>query len=201
MKSSLLKNILLVGRVILPAILCVLLICAFERLEYFKYNAIYFIISSFGIIAILLNLKKIKHNFILSFLISVVLSYAVFFLSIFISGVIKFIFFMRGDIDKKVEGVVLGYDINALLLLIPVAIVSPLLMFYSYRIIFKIEKTSYFIFIKWASIVVLILLGTINDFYDDGYMYIYWQVTMALALQLILYQTELKALFKPKKEK
>ncbi len=180
------------GRIILPAILsCLSVLCFFGGYKE------YLIIGTFGIAIILFNYGKTKYNFFLSFLVSIVLSYVVFFLSILISGIIGYLI-MGGNPDKKIEGFVLGADINDLLGLIPVAIISPLLMFYSYRVLFKIIKASYFIFIKWASVVVLILLGIINDFYDNSYGYTLWQVTMVLALQLILYQNELKALFKPK---
>lgn len=194
MKSSLLNIIVLTGRIILPAILCALLIAGVKQYTNYEFLLI------FGIVIILVNYSKTKYYFLLSFFISVILSYIVFFTSIVIYFGIGYII-MGGDLDRTGDMVVLGININKLLLLIPVAVISPLLMFYSYNILFKTEKTSYFIFIKWASVVVLILLGIISDFYDDGYMYIYWQVTMVLALQLILYQTELKALFKPKKEK
>src|SRR5690554_4135422 len=191
---SLLNTILLVGRIILPAILCSLLILIF-----IGGHKEYLVILTFGIFIILFNYGKIKYNFILSFLISILLSYAVFFLSILISGIIKYIFFMRGDIDKKVEGFILGFDINALLFLIPVAIISPLLMFYSYEIIFKIEKRSCFNKIKWLAILTLIMLHLLQIIFKEDYMYIYWQVVMALALQLILYQEELRKLFSRKK--
>lgn len=191
---SLLNTILLVGRIILPAILCSLLILIF-----IGGHKEYLVILTFGIFIILFNYGKIKYNFILSFLISILLSYAVFFLSILISGIIKYIFFMRGDIDKKVEGFILGFDINALLFLIPVAIISPLLMFYSYEIIFKIEKRSCFNKIKWLAILTLIVLHLLQIIFKEDYMYIYWQVVMTLALQLILYQEELRKLFSKKK--
>src|SRR5690606_31302095 len=108
--------------------------------------------------------------------------------------------FMGANIDTKVEGFIFGYDVNAFLFLIPVAIVSPLIMFYSYRILFKIEKTSYFNYIKLISVLILVLLGIFQDFYNNNYTYIYWQVIMLLALQLILYQKELEVLFNRSKK-
>lgn len=192
--KSLLNVILLAGRIILPAILSCLLVLCF--LGGYKE---YLIIGTFGIAIILFNYGKTKYNYFLSFLISVILSYIVFFLSIVIPGVVGYIVTL-GNSDKKIEGVILGYDINALLFLIPTAIVSPLIMFYSYRILFKIEKTSYFNYIKLISVLILVLLGMFQDFYNNNYTYIYWQVIMLLALQLILYQKELEVLFNRSKK-
>ncbi len=74
-------------------------------------------------------------------------------------------------------------------------------MFYSYRIVFKIEKTNYFNYIKWVSIIILLILGVTNViFIMKDFIFFSWQVTMALALQLILYQKELKTLFKAKNQ-
>lgn len=185
MKISVNNNITLFGKVVLPAILCVVLTQYFIN-TYWEY----LVILVFGISIVLFNYSKTKYNFIWSFLIAIILSYIVYFLSILISGVIKFIL-MGGDLDKKIEGFIFGIDINVLFILIPISIISPLLMFYCYRVIFDINKTNYFTLIKWISLVVLIFIGFVSNFYEDGYLYIYWQVIMALALQLIIYLNEI----------
>jgi len=185
LKISVNNNITLFGKVVLPAILCVVLTQYFIN-TYWEY----LVILVFGISIVLFNYSKTKYNFIWSFLIAIILSYIVYFLSILISGVIKFIL-MGGDLDKKIEGFIFGIDINVLFILIPSSIISPLLMFYCYRVIFDINKTNYFTLIKWISLVVLIFIGFVSNFYEDGYLYIYWQVIMALALQLIIYQNEI----------
>jgi len=76
-------------------------------------------------------------------------------------------------------------------------------MFYSYRILFRIEKTSYFNYIKCISIFLIIIacFGLIKSVSNnvDIHTFMAWQFVMALALQLILYQNELKEMFnKPK---
>tara|TARA_B110001450_G_C17558783_1_gene455834 strand:+ start:682 stop:1041 length:360 start_codon:yes stop_codon:yes gene_type:complete len=75
--------------------------------------------------------------------------------------------------------------------IIPKSIVSPLLMFYSYKLLFKIENTNYFRVIKWTSVFLLIILGFTNLFFVNEYLFILWQFIMALALQLILYEKEI----------
>lgn len=193
MNTSLINNILLIARIIIPITLCVLLIPIMTNT-----NLEALIILVFSIAIILFNYNKTKYNFILSFLISIILSYAVYFLSIVILGIIKFIF-MGGDIDKKIEGSILGIDLNHILLLIPLTIISPLLMFYSYKIIFNINNLNYFRTIKWVAITILIVVGIVSDYYNNGNLYTSWQFVMLFALQLILYQKELQVLFSSKK--
>lgn len=194
MKPPSINKILLLSRILLPAVFCTMLVLSLAK-GYYEY----LVILTFGIVIVLFNYGKTKYNFILSFIVSVILCYVVFFLSIAISGVIGYLI-MGGDVDEKIEGLILGIDINNLLSLIPIAIISPLLMFYSFQIIFIIEKNSCFNIIKWFSILILPFLGILfRGFFDNSYSYIYWQVIMVLALQLILYQKEIKELFKPKK--
>ncbi len=194
MKPSTLNKILLLSRILLPAVLCSLLVLCLMN-GYYEY----LVILTFGIAIVLFNYGETKYNFILSFLVSVISCYVVFFLSIAISGIIGYLI-MGGDVDEKIEGLILGIDINNLLSLIPIAIISPLLMFYSFQIIFIIEKNRYFNIIKWFSILILPFLGIVfRGFFDNSYSYIYWQVVMALALQVIIYQKEITELFKPKK--
>lgn len=195
MNSSLLNNILLSGRVILPSI-----ICSLTTLILMKTYWSYMFILTFSVIILLFNYRKIKRNFLASFFLLAVLSYTVFFLSIGIEGLTKYLFFMEFNIDKKVDGSILGIDKNVLLSLISIAIISPILMYNVYTIIFKIEKTNYYNYIKWISIILIIGFGQTRIAYKNNYDYMFmvWQFVMALALQLILYQKELKALFKPK---
>ena len=102
------------------------------------------------------------------------------------------------ELDKLDDISIYGYNAKQLLLLIPIAIFSPILMFLSYQVLFKIKKTKYFKTIKWITVITLILFGIVRLNFDE-YFSISWQFIMALALQLILYQEELKALFKSKK--
>ena len=49
-----------------------------------------------------------------------------------------------------------------------------------------------------SSIVSLIIYGLVRKGFEDEYAAAFWQSIMVLALQLIIYQKELIALFKPK---
>ena len=82
--------------------------------------------------------------------------------------------------------------------IIAVSVLSPFLMFLSYRLLFNIKKNKWFKIILAVSVLILFVLRLTRVFILDIYLYIFWQFIMALALQLILYQDELKALFKRK---
>jgi hypothetical protein len=108
---------------------------------------------------------------------------------------IQYILIQFMNTDKIGDTTLLGFQVGIIFLIIPVAIISPLLMFYSFQILFKIKKNSWFKIIEWISIVILIIYGLISRKYKLDYT-IAWQMTMALSLQLILYQDEIKSLFK-----
>jgi len=190
MSSSLSKKILLVGRIILPAIICVFIIqfCLAKHIEDYYY------LLTFGLIITSFNFRKIKYNPLLSYLLSIFLSVSVYFLSLLIYFGIGFLL-QSFNITPEDNGFV-----ENLLFLFMVFVIPPLLMFFSYTILFKIKKSNHFIYIKWLSVTVLITLGLLQIIYKKSFMFESWQFVMALALQLILYQNELKALFKGKNE-
>ena len=179
------STILLIGRIILHPMLCTILLLYLK--EYIDYQ----LVLIFGIMIVLFNYGKTKNNFVLSFFISIILSYSVFFLSFGIY--LGFGYLLKGgDIEKIIDGFILGIPIATLHYLIIVSIIAPLLMFYSYKILFKIKNTKQFIYIKWFSIVVLFLFGLTNIFFENEL----WQFIMLLALQLILYEKEVNKLLK-----
>ena len=196
MKSPYLNNSILLGRIILPSILCVLLI------EYLEDNFWGFqFVLVFGIAIVLFNKQKVKHNYIASFLLSIVLSFLVLFLSLGISSGLYY--FINDVLNVKInaDSQLLGKQINDLSFVISYGIIAPLLMFYSYGLLFKIDKSKTFKYIKWISIIVLLSLGMTNVLSSmDNSIPISWQLIMVLALQLILYQEKIKILFAPKRD-
>ncbi|PQJ21564.1 hypothetical protein [Tenacibaculum sp. SG-28] len=80
--------------------------------------------------------------------------------------------------------------------IIPKSIVSPLLMFYAYKLLFDIKTTRYSNVIKWVAIIVLSILGMTGLFLTNLYLFMSWQFVMALSLQLIIYQKEVTMLYK-----
>ena len=187
---NLLYNIaLLIAKITLPAAICVLL---FIFLEWdIGYHVLFFSLA-----IILFNYDKVKYAYATSFIFSVGLSYTAFFVSIALYFGIGYIIMQVIELDKLDDISIFGFNSKQLLLLIPVAIISPILMFFSYQILFKIKKSNYFKTIKWTTIIILVLFGILRQNFKDGYSSIFWQLIMALALQLILYQKELKTLLK-----
>lgn len=178
------KKIIIVGKIILPPVLCALLILYLEH--YIEYQ----FIVVFGISIILLNYGKTKYNFLVSLLISIILSYIVFFLSFAIYGGTYYIL-TGGDSEKELQGFFLGVPFPRLHALISVSIISPLLMFTCYKFLFKIEENKEDIWIKIISIIILFIVGLNDFFFSDDNIYVIWEFTMAIALQLMLYKREL----------
>lgn len=180
--------------IISPVILCLGLIYLIEKIEYFKYYSFYLIILVFGVSIILFNNKKTNRNFTVSLLFSVILCFLVFFLSMFIAGVFTYCvekIFLKGlEINNNII-------LNRILNYIPVVIVSSLIMFYSYRLLFKIEMTNYFFIVKWVSVLIILVIG-LTDFLNN-YLLESWQFIMILALQLILNKDEIKNLLSSRK--
>ena len=179
------KKIILIGKILLPSIFCTLSILFLEHYIEFQDIAV------FGISIILFNYRKTKTNFLGSFLISIILSYIVFFLSLAIYGGTSYIL-SRGDIEKVLDGYILGVPYIRLNALITVSIISPLLMFFCYKILFKIKKNENVVWIKIISIIILFTSGLTDFFFADDNIVIIWESVMAISLQLILYK---KALF------
>ena len=84
--------------------------------------------------------------------------------------------------------------------IISVAILSPILMFYSYKLLFQIKNNRYFKVTALISIIILLVLRLTNLMIEEIHLFIYWQTIMFLALQVILYEDELKILFRPNKK-
>ncbi|MAN28776.1 MAG: hypothetical protein CMH15_12755 [Mesonia sp.] len=83
--------------------------------------------------------------------------------------------------------------------IVSIAIIAPLLTLYLYSFLFKTRRSSFFYLIAFSSIVILVILVLTKALLGNNTkMFIIWQFIVALALQLILYQKELKTLFKSK---
>ncbi|WP_179343268.1 hypothetical protein [Winogradskyella ursingii] len=196
MRASIMNKSVLISKVILPVLVCFTLVLLFQKLEIFKYNSLYFTISSFGVVITLFNLKKIRYSIIINLISSVSLSFIVLFLSLFIVGVIiYFIEKIPTDFNSNyINSMVIKESSN----IISIAILSPLLMFYSYKLLFKVKTNRYFKITATISILILLTLRLTKSMIEETYLFAFWQTTMVLALQLILYQEELKTLLRKK---
>ena len=184
------NTILVILKIILPSLICLLLF------KIFKLDIGYHILF-FSLIIISFNLNKIKYNYIISFISSIGLSYLVFFVSIGLYFWIGYLIMQFIELDKLDEVSVYGYNLKNLLMLLPISILSPILMLLFYKFLFKKNKGNYSKAIMWVTIIILIIFGIIKKGFEHENAD-FWQFIMALALQLILYQDELKVLFKRK---
>ncbi|MFT4781457.1 MAG: hypothetical protein ACJAZK_000017 [Psychroserpens sp.] len=194
MNTSYLNNFLLVCKIVLPTIVCITLLNLKD-----VFFGLQFVLI-FGFIIITFNNKKLKNHFIGSLLLSFILSFLVLFLSMVVGTGINYFITEIIGVGAKADISISNMEVNDLPSLISIAIISPLLMFYCYQILFTIRKTNYLNYVKWISIIILVSLGFTNILSSkDNSIPISWQLIMILALQLILYQDELKSMFSSKK--
>ena len=196
MESTFIKKRILISKIFLPTATCFILVYLFQTLDFFKYSSFYYTFLSFGILITLFNLNKIRYVITINLISSVSLSFLVFFLSLLIEGGLVYLYemlltifnldFMKPIAIKQQENI------------ISVAILSPILMFYSYKLLFQIKNNRSFKITALISIIILLSLRLTNLMIQEIHLFIYWQTIMVLALQLVLYQDELKVLFKKK---
>jgi len=144
------------------------------------------------------NLKKTKYNNLLGVVFSIIISYLAFFISIGLYFGIGYILMQFIEFDKLEEISIYGYNMKNLLMLLPVCIFSPILIFLLYKFLFKINKSNYTKIIIWITIIILIVFGLVKKDFEDENSSAFWQLTMALALQLILYENEIIEFIKNK---
>ncbi len=166
-------------------------------IKLFKLGLDYSTIFAFSLFIILFNLKKLKNHFVKSLILSVILSFVTIYVAIGIYFGFGYIIMQIIDLDKLDEFYFLGIGIKKIILIIPIAIISPLLMFYSYRIIFKIKKNKFYKNLIKMSLLLLIITTFISYRNIKNFKTEHWQFIMALSLQLLLYQDELKKIFNP----
>lgn len=149
-------------------------------------------VTIFGILMVIFNYNKTRFKYLISILLALILSNIVFFLSIALNFLLNYVV-QGGDVEESRDEI---SEILSIIFFLTTALISPLLMFICYGIIFKFKKSKFSIYIKGMAIGSLIIRGFIVGSWDDEYIYFYWQFVMLLSLQLILYREELNLIFK-----
>ncbi len=176
----------LILKLLLPSILCTLIINITNiPLEYS--------VLFFGFILGLVNWYHHKYKPIYGIILSILASLASFLITYFSFAITGNLFSpMKGD-----SGQTLG-------LIISIYLVAPLLTFLFYKYVFDIPKGKFTNRVIITSIVLLVssfyvlkFIGLVKEAEDT---YAVWQIVVALSLQLIIYQNELKSMFTSKKE-
>jgi len=185
------KGFEIILKIFLPSVLCTLFIYLFEV------NLFYFPLI-FGLVIGLINLKAHKLNILFGVVLSIVISCFVFLVSYF---------------SLLIFGKILGFLLelgNIISIILAAFFLSPVLAFTGYRYLFNFQKTKFSTIVMWVSILFLILYSyfmLIESEFNSSDLssfklfnpFVMWQIIMAIAIQLILYQKEIKNLFKPKK--
>ena len=181
------------NKLLLPSFLCIIA-------AYFTKENDYIFIASFVVIIVVYNLKKSKYNIIKTFLVSFLITFIVVSISI-----ISYLFtgYITDLLTDNEFIKILNFNISLvdLTYLIQIALISPILFIFGYKFVFRINFTKDTIFITVSAVVLIFIVGFTPLKYENKYffdIYLLWQIIMALTLQLVLYQKELKTLFKPK---
>lgn len=175
---------------LLPVILCIIN-------AYLTKENDYFFMASFVIIIATCNLKKSKYSIIKTFLLSFLISLLVIGISIicyFISGYIIDLLTDYDSISISNSNV----SLVDLTYLIQIALISPILFFYGFKFVLKINFTGITLLIIFLAIILIFIVGFTPLKYEKKYffdIYVLWQIIIAFAIQLILYQDELKLFF------
>lgn len=180
-------------KLLLPLFLCLLNVYLSKENNY-----IFFVL--FVIITVIFNLKKSKYNTIKTFIYAFLISFLVISISIvsyFITGYFIDLFTDNENIT------VINFNIQLVDLsyLFQISLVSSILFIYCYKFIFKIRFTFFTYLIIFTNILLLIILGIDEIKHGKRYLFgilEFWQIIVVFALQLILYQNELKSLLKSK---
>jgi len=178
------KNLELYLILILPPILCAFLFSVTDiSLDYLP--------LSFGLIIGFINWKAHKFKPLLGVLLSVLISYISFFIALFSSFIFGYI---REFIMGMTNFVISDTTIRNFSLIITSFIFAPLLVFFFYKYIFYMPKTKLSLIIKITTVIILVLISCIFiniEQMDISNSFFLWQIIMALAVQIIIYQKQL----------
>ncbi|MGS2761683.1 hypothetical protein [Sinomicrobium sp. M5D2P9] len=178
------KNTAILFKVIVAPILCFLCLI-------FIINDLFYYPLSFGLIIGLVNWDIHKFKPIIGVFLSLLISYITFFMAYYSLVVTQRTFEFLGEDSGKILAVITS-----------AFIIAPLLVFFAYKFIFHIPKTNFTFLIIISSVVILVLgflyfmnyLDSLPERRDLNKpilnQYSLWQIIMALAIQLIIYQKQ-----------
>ncbi|QMU64983.1 MAG: hypothetical protein GKR88_12240 [Flavobacteriaceae bacterium] len=174
--------------IIAPFLCAVLIVFTKLPLEYYP--------LSFGLVIAVVNWKISSRNSYLRTFLCVLFSYTSFFAGYFTPHILSNAFVP-----------LFGQDIGGIVALtLSVCLISPLLLFFLFRFIFKYPKKKFVIKVTAISVITLFLISLFHTWNVDTLKfqhefneilnpYTLWQVIMALAIQLLVRQ---QYLFKQK---
>lgn len=178
-------------KILLPSVICGMIV-------YFSSISIEYYPLLFGLVIGLINWDTHIYKPLLGVIFSTLASYASFFIALFSSFVFGYI---HDFIVKSTNFVISDNMTRNFSIIVTSFIIAPLLVFFFYKYVFKIPKTKINLIIIYSSILLLVFVSySFIEIEERNLLnpFFLWQIIMALSLQLILYQKELKMLFKAK---
>lgn len=186
-------------KLVLPSILCVLcLLCLRLANEFFGDHMLTLLPVSFGLIIGLANWRSHRLNPIMGTLLGVGLSYVIFVVGYFgfgmIGGAVTYLFKDTGYFVSSDSQFTLAIVISAF-------IMTPILVLFVYKFLFRILGTSFFYKVVLATVMLLALVGYLAFTYGGSIYkspavnsilnpFVLWQVIMAFAIQLVVVHNE-----------
>lgn len=169
-------------KVLTPSFLCAILILITKiPIEYYP--------LIFGLVLGIFNLNTHKYNSYLGIFLSIIASYASFFVGYFSFPIIAEILKPLFSEDKN----------TLIAMVVAPFIIAPLVTFFSYKFIFNFPEKKVVVFVIISSIFLLVCISLIHilnsetiqlehEFNEILNSYTLWQITMSLAIQLLIYQ-------------
>lgn len=186
--KSIFNDLFLIGRIILPAIICLLFNYLWDG-----YNHLGIIVIPFAVSIVVFSIDKMRYNTIITLLVLVILSLLLFFGSILLGLGIGFPSEYFLDILNTDDN--FNEIIYKIVSIISFSIIPLILAFLVHGKLFKIPSGKFTKYIKCITlflISVLILLQIKNGSLLIGI----WEFILAFALQLLIYQKEIRSLMK-----
>ena len=180
------KKIKLILKIATPSILCAILILITKMpIEYYP--------LSFGLVLGILNWNVHKYNSYLGTFLSIITSYASFFIGYFSFPIIAEILKPLFDEDKS----------TLIAMTIAPFIIAPLVAFFLYKFIFNFPEKKVTLIVIISSIFLLVFISLIHiwnsetiqleyEFNEILNSYTLWQIVMLLTIQLLIYQKEIE---------
>ena len=143
----------------------------------------------FSLIVALTNLENFKHNPIIGTLLCVAFSYVAFFVGILGANLFDKLF-VGLELQKEFR---LGTWINLdVVYTISTFILSPMVVFFLFKYIFKFPKTSITFWTQFFAIIILMMNSIVPEWVFGLFnVFSFWQIIMILSLQIIMNQRAL----------
>lgn len=193
------KNYSTYLKIIIPSVICILGLPFIENIDFYP--------LLFGIVIGIINWNAHKFKPLIGCFLSIVISYTSYGI-----GLLSFAFylFILEFLNENMNYAVTIDIHGAYGYILAPFIIAPIVLFLLYKFVFDIPKTN----ITSFTIVISIVLLTTQSYFliiENNYTfqtekfviwdpYVIWQVVMALALQVIIYQNEIASFYSKQTE-